>query len=157
LEEPKPSVILFLISSGSVLPTIASRCQTFQFNRLSQEGMKEFALAQKLSQDEALANFCAGRPGLYAKLLQDSDAREGLERLTSQIKSLHQDSLTSKLDAVKQLAEAESADLVEALSLFLQQKSAQNLSSSFVNKTLSVITSLRRSGNKKLALQQLAL
>lgn len=32
LEEPAPSSVIILVASGSVLPTIASRCQTFIFN-----------------------------------------------------------------------------------------------------------------------------
>lgn len=155
LEEPKQSIILFLIVQGTdVLPTIASRCQIFSFNRFTEFALKEFASVKKMESAPEILQLSSGRPGLLTRFLQDNDYYESMRKLVGDVAALRSGSLVSKLGLIQQLGNAESTDLIVAFNLWLDGERGK-ISPPFFDKVLTVITALRHSANKKLALQQL--
>ena len=68
LEEPSLHVVLFLVTSTPLLPTIASRCQTIRFGLVSEEELQRHVAS--LPDAQTIVASAGGRPGL-ALAMQD--------------------------------------------------------------------------------------
>jgi DNA polymerase-3 subunit delta' len=70
LEEPPDYLILFATAENlyDLLPTIRSRSFVFQFSRLSEEEMREFITARRLSDPEVRLGLAEGCPGAAVTL-----------------------------------------------------------------------------------------
>ena len=79
LEEPPTNTVFLLLAENSnlLLPTIASRCQVYQFKPVPLEEMKAFILARYDFPDsdiEAAVRYSKGNTGTALELLQDKDS-----------------------------------------------------------------------------------
>lgn len=81
LEEPPEHLVIIATVENlyDLLPTIRSRCIVMQMSRLSDEEMREFAMARKLADTETRVSVSEGCPGIAATLdLEQFQERRGL-------------------------------------------------------------------------------
>ncbi len=77
LEEPTPTTVFILaLESEDLLPaTVASRCRSVHFGRLSEEELREGLIARGIDGDQAVgvSRMAGGRPGLALTLASNPD------------------------------------------------------------------------------------
>jgi predicted AAA+ superfamily ATPase len=114
LEEPPVYGHLILITSnaGALLPTIASRCERFDFSPLSDAEMSSMLSHSKLTTDSSqlLSIIAAGRPGVALQLITKKRLPRVEEMITGFERSLDS-GVTERLVYAKELADAD--DLLE--------------------------------------------
>ena len=154
LEEPNPSTIIILIAQNKkhLLPTVLSRCQVLDFNRLEP---KELGA-------EKLAHLFNGKIGKKIRFDQDKDFQEQLIAQSVELQEIKKQSIAGRLLAIKNYAEMESAELQEVFENWLDQEHYQFIRTTpqkFKNPSLLVeaISGLHQNFNKKLVLEKLFL
>ncbi len=162
LEEPSQSTIIILIvGSGKLLPTIVSRCQTINFSRISLSGLKEFAEDKKLTCGEEVLRLSFGRPARLKKLVQDEAFYKDESAAVLDYLAIQKLSLGERLGQISAYAEKETAELEQNLLtwLFWQAEHLGERPEEYM-KTRVILDSLAafgRNQNKKLVLQGLFL
>lgn len=157
LEEPAPGTVLIFISSrDNILPTICSRCQVFQFGRLTMEEMRAWARGKTGGQvNEELLRVVDGSPGAYFLAGLEQGAR-----WTAHAKELHallQGSLAERLSYITEWASEETEVVSVRVAAWLQILYKQPELARNAHKALAVLLEawqrLQTNANKKLVLQ----
>ncbi|HXA42111.1 MAG TPA: hypothetical protein VNV65_04255 [Candidatus Solibacter sp.] len=75
IEEPPPGAVLVLCSEAAELlpPTIRSRCQEVEFQRLSDADIADLLAARGMALEPALLHLAGGCPGRALRLAEDPD------------------------------------------------------------------------------------
>lgn len=75
IEEPPPGAVLILCTEAAELlpPTIRSRCQEVEFQRLGDADVARFLFARGLELEPALLHLAGGCPGRAVRLVEDPD------------------------------------------------------------------------------------
>ncbi len=105
LEEPKPSVLIIMITSHSeiMLPTILSRVQTIRFFPVSS---KEIGLGEKIY------SLCSGLPGKAVELSKDNGKIKEQEKIIESFKTINSSDFASRFSYAKKAAEEDPADVL---------------------------------------------
>jgi DNA polymerase III delta prime subunit len=162
LEEPNASTILILITANKklLLPTILSRVQVLNFNRLSSEELSEFLINRKLSDLEHRVAL-AGKAGKAERILKDQTLLEQTEKHSIIFEGLRAKGLAQRLLNIKEYAELETEELVSVMKHWLDHEHEKFLSEPKRYKNLQLlieaIDGLKRNLNKKLVLEKLFL
>lgn len=158
IEEPTASTVLILISHrDNVLPTIRSRCQTFQFGRLSAASMALWTRTNGVSNDSASALLSAdGSPGEFLKQMQEAGVATptAVASYVHELQSLLGAPISERLSFVSRWAdddvEAFTARIVAWLTLLYKQPELCK----DITKSLSILLEawrrLQTNANKKL-------
>jgi len=161
LEEPSPSTILILVSSGqNILPTIVSRCQTFSFNAFTKNQLVEFAGQKSLRLPDGAVNVSYGK---ISRLLSFTDVEVFAQekKIIEKLAQLQQSSRAERLLAIPEFAELETAQIENLVTswLFFQRNELKNNPRKFTTaqEMLSTLFQLQTNKNKKLILQNLFL
>ncbi|MEK7615518.1 MAG: AAA family ATPase [Patescibacteria group bacterium] len=124
LEEPKGKTLLLLRAPSveSVLPTIASRCQTIRLSPVSKADISLALEKRGLGPQEAreIAAQSLGRPGLALKFVNDGAFRARKETAINQARTLLHASLATQFQSVAELIPKQDVDKSHALSQLLQ-------------------------------------
>lgn len=124
LEEPKGKTLIILRASSveSVLPTIASRCQTIRLSPVSKQEITLALQKRGLSKEEAslIAARSLGKPGLALRYVSDSELRARKETMMNQAKSLLRVSLPEQFRAVTELIPKTDVDKAQTLTKLLE-------------------------------------
>lgn len=116
LEEPPPyaTIIMITVNSGSLLPTIVSRCQLLKLQPVENIKIQEYLVGEKgvnLQEAKVIAAYSMGNVGKALKMLEDAEfkqKREDLENIT------------------KELLKGKLVDILELASFFTKEKSDVN-------------------------------
>jgi DNA polymerase-3 subunit delta' len=158
LEEPGPSTILILVASGAVLPTIASRCQIFNFSLFSNRALMELAEQRGGNNLDAI-NLSFGSSGKLIKLFQDKDFLNAQIKLRDDFFKLKNSSLGDKILAIASISENDNPEIKQDLTnwMFLQVNELKNKPEEFfkVSALINAISGLEQNFNKKMVLQGL--
>ncbi len=123
LEEPKGKTLLILraFSTESVLPTIASRCQTIRLSPVSKMTLATALEKRGLGPQEAaeIAGQSLGRPGLALRLVSDSQFRARKETAENQVRTLFHAPLAEQFQSVQVLIPKQELDKSHVLSKLL--------------------------------------
>ena len=107
LEEPKGKTLIILraTSSGSVLETISSRCQTIRFHVIEREKLVDGLIKKGFQKDDAqeAAAFSVGCPGKAVKFLKQSEYRSEVQTAVSSMVNLFGDNVSTQLSSVQSL------------------------------------------------------
>jgi DNA polymerase-3 subunit delta' len=110
LEEPPPQTVLVLNTAAEerVLPTIRSRCQTIQLQRVPAAVLAE-ALAERFGLNEedalAIASYAQGAPGTAFQAAEDPSLLETQTGALERLKGLLEAALPERLDAAGNLGD----------------------------------------------------
>lgn len=122
LEEPKGKTLMILRASsvGSVLPTIASRCQIFRFSPVPAKDISDALEKRGLSKKEAneIAGRSLGCPGVAIRYVQNSVLRAQKAIAIAQVETILRASIPEKLQMVFDLipkTEIKKADVLTRL------------------------------------------
>lgn len=162
LEEPSPSTIIILISGfGRVLPTIFSRCQTFNFNGFSAARQKNFAQQSGLKFTDEIIALSFGRIGRLARLANDQEFFNQQSQMLENYTQLRGKSLGEKFSAISRYAELEPAELEDHFSLWLNWQTRELAQKpqdyGKVKALCDSLLGIKINKNKKLLLQSLFL
>lgn len=123
LEEPKGQTLIILRapSRESVLPTVASRCQTIHLTSVSSAQIADALQKRGFSKDEAeqIAKRSYGRPGIALRYMSDSAFRARKEAATHQIQHLLKAQLPEQFRSVTELIPKTDFDKAHSLSKLL--------------------------------------
>jgi len=154
LEEPNPSTIIILIAANpkKLLPTILSRCQVLNFNRLPEAELQAAKSAELFN----------GKIGRKIRYEQDSEFQEELIAESAKFAALKNKSQSGRLLAIKEYAELENPDLARILENWLDQEHYEFVRTApqkYKNLQLLAesLLGLRQNFNKKLVLEKLFL
>jgi len=112
LEEPASRTIIILVADkASVLPTIQSRCQIFNFSPLTAEEMERFAASLSQPPNEMVLALSAGSPGRLRFLAEHSEYAGELSGLVARLNELMESPLAQRFAAIPELADV-NADLL---------------------------------------------
>ncbi len=111
LEEPPDQVVLILLASDTerLLPTIASRCQTFELRPVKQPVVVEFLKSRHEADQEAadeIARLSEGRLGWAIQAVGDPAMLEGIEETINTVESVVQAALETRFEYAENLARA---------------------------------------------------
>lgn len=155
IEEPTASTVLILISHrDNVLPTIRSRCQSFQFGRLSVTNMTRWAQAQGMSK-ELMATLVSadGSPGEFLRQAQKVGAAP-VAPYTEELYSLLKAPISERLSFVNRWADDDIEALTARITLWIALLYKQPGLCADITKSLSVLLEawrrLQTNANKKL-------
>ncbi len=162
LEEASSSTIIILVAGfGKLLPTIISRCQTFNFNGFSKEQLAEYGKLSGLVLDEQILHLSFGSIGKLKKMAEDKQYLESQKNAVTEYDLLTQSGNGQKLAQVAKYAELEEEDLTALLTcwMFSQYENLKTSPESFkkVTAIADALTDLKQNFNKKLILQSLFL
>lgn len=162
LEEPSPSTIIILVSaSRNLLPTVVSRCQIINFNRLSPNTMQEFARHAGLAAPDQLLALSGGAPGRLLVLSGEPELAAELAEQITWLNQLPAQPVAERILAVSRLADMENENLQRLLGFWLQQRRdalrADPRGFLLLNRLLEALSLLATNVNKKLILQRLLL
>jgi|SRR5579872_908494 len=154
LEEPNPTTIIILITSNKkrILPTVLSRCQALDFNRLPENELEAGKFA-------AVYN---GKLGKKIKFEQDKDFEQRLISQSEALKKIKDQNISGRLLAIKDYSDFENPELAEILGNWLDQEQyalTHDSPEKFRNPALlaEALSGLRQNFNKKLVLEKLFL
>ncbi len=116
-EPPRDSVIILITSQPQVLlPTIRSRCQSFEFKPLSQDAIvEEIIKRKKLSRDEAILVARLSGRSLGKALSLDEDLLSERKEIIMKLSSINPDSASQVLNFVESLPRGSTSQDVNKL------------------------------------------
>jgi DNA polymerase III subunit delta' len=162
LEEPNASTIIILVSSNKrlLLPTILSRVQVLNFNRLNEHELLEFLADRKLTELRHRIAL-AGKSGKAERILNDEKKLAEAENHASIFEDLKGTALAQRLLSIKSYAELETEELGSVMLHWLDHEHERFLSEPKRFKNLQLLIEaldgLKRNLNKKLVLEKLFL
>lgn len=162
LEEPSATTIIILIANSvRLLPTIVSRCQTFNFNVFSGELMAAFAKEKKILITQEMLDLSFGSPSRLEHLAEDADFFTEQKKIIQQYRQLLKMSTGEKLAAINNFSELDQQQLDGSLLmwLFWQNSQLKNQPKNYVKvrAIAGAREGLAMNKNKKLVLQSLFL
>jgi hypothetical protein len=161
LEEPNPGTVLILICSGSLLPTIVSRCQVFNFYPLGGEEFSRYISSSGLKTEPWMQAMSAGTPGQLHRLATSPDYAARVREAAGIFSDLAGSGIAQRLAAVPQLAELDDSVLNAGLLAFIHQTRKELEERPERYRTLAAILqtlrSLQLNLNKKMVLERLCL
>ncbi len=162
LEEASDSTIIILVAGyGKLLPTIVSRCQTFNFNGFSPEELARHSANLGLKVTQEMIDLSFGSLGLLKQLSEDKEFFTDQKNAVKEYVELNKSMPGQKLARIPRFAELEDEGLVRMLNcwLFWQYGKLNENPGNFgkVQAIINAILDLKRNFNKKLVLQGLFL
>ncbi|MFA5990646.1 MAG: hypothetical protein WC794_00160 [Candidatus Doudnabacteria bacterium] len=162
LEEASDSTIIILVAGfGKLLPTIVSRCQTFNFHGFSKTELTKYSGDLGLAVSDEMVDLSFGSFGRLKQLSENKEFFTNQKNAVKEYEELNKSMSGQKLAKIPRFAELEDEDLVSMLNcwLFWQygklNESPKNYSK--VGAIASSLTDLKQNFNKKLVLQNLFL
>jgi DNA polymerase-3 subunit delta' len=164
-EEASPTTIIILVTQNrqQLLPTIVSRAQVLNFNRLSNE---DFAEAPKeikeLIADQRVSKIINGKIGKAFQFATDRASLESEIESNKNLEILKSKDQSQRLLAIKKYSEMESEDLAKIFENWLDYEHANFIlfePQKFKNiqSLVSSLSGLRQNFNKKMVLEKLFL
>jgi len=162
LEEASDSTIIILVAGfGKILPTIYSRCQTFNFNGFISEQLTDFAGREGLKINQEILDLSFGSFGRLKRLVQDKEFFTAQKDAVTKFVKMSQAGKGQKLAMISGFADMEEADLESLLNcwMFWQFGKLKVEPRDFgkVSAIVEALQGLKRNFNKKLVLQSLFL
>lgn len=162
LEEPNASTIIILVSANKrlLLPTILSRVQVLNFNRLNEHEINEFLAERKLiALKDRIA--LAGKAGKAENVLRDGKLLSSIEAHSDLFEDLKGADLAPRLLKLKEYADLEVEQLSKVMGHWLDHEHERFLKEPKRFKNLQLLMEaldgLKRNLNKKLVLEKLFL
>jgi hypothetical protein len=158
LEEPASSAVYILVSSTSVLPTIASRCVNIMFDGLTASSMEDFAALYALSPRPEHYILAGGSPGRLMDICNNLEVSDVAWKHIREIRNLSAGTVAARLLLVRKLAELEPETLemiIYGLACYARDDIAQGLPlTKGLRPALELFQSLQHPFNRKLLLHK---
>ncbi|KAB3531810.1 DNA polymerase III subunit [Alkaliphilus serpentinus] len=123
LEEPPlyATIIMITVNSGSLLPTIVSRCQLIKLNPVNERTIQEYLVSHEgasMETSKVIAAYSGGNIGNAVKMLYNQDFKQKREELVKITKELLRGSLTNVLE-LADFFTLEKREVIENLDLLM--------------------------------------